>query len=169
MAHGRPFAGLTGPGRPGGGTGPALTAARPGGGGRAAAGPATSAPGRSAPAVLRCRDSGPGGAATPLRPAPAPCAAGLRPAGLGAGLGGLGCRFVTADPALRSDGVPRVVEAGAGQVSDLPPGAAGTAPRWAAVPRPRPGLGYPVRTVLTSGSVQWGTGAVPWRHARTQH
>ncbi|WP_420341028.1 ATP-grasp domain-containing protein [Streptomyces xinghaiensis] len=134
MAHGRPFAGLTGPGRPGGGAGPALSGTAAGGApGGGAAGPATSAPGRSAPAVLRCRDSGPGGATTLVRPAPAPCAAGLRPAELGAALGAeLGCRFVSTDPALRSDGVPRVVEAGDGQVSDLPPGppgAAGTARR----------------------------------------
>jgi hypothetical protein len=32
----------------------------------------------------------------------------------------LGCRFVTTDLALRSDGVWRVVEVGDGQVSDLP-------------------------------------------------
>ncbi|MFE5867312.1 ATP-grasp domain-containing protein [Streptomyces roseifaciens] len=35
----------------------------------------------------------------------------------------LGCRFVTTDLALREDGVWRVVEAGDGQVSDLPRGA----------------------------------------------
>src|SRR3569833_173186 len=35
----------------------------------------------------------------------------------------LGCRFITTDLARRADGVRRVVEIGAGQVSDLPPGA----------------------------------------------
>ncbi|WP_125623383.1 ATP-grasp domain-containing protein [Streptomyces sp. WAC 00631] len=59
-----------------------------------------------------------------VRPAPALCAAGPRLAPL---VAELGCRFVTTDLALRSDGVPRVVEVGDGQASDLPPGAAGTA------------------------------------------
>ncbi|MDJ0344038.1 ATP-grasp domain-containing protein [Streptomyces sp. H10-C2] len=34
----------------------------------------------------------------------------------------LGCRFVTTDLALRTDGRWRVVEVGDGQVSDLPQG-----------------------------------------------
>ncbi|WP_327692624.1 ATP-grasp domain-containing protein [Streptomyces sp. NBC_00459] len=37
----------------------------------------------------------------------------------------LGCRFVTTDVALRSDGMWRVVEVGDGQVSDLPPSSRG--------------------------------------------
>ncbi|WP_030544747.1 ATP-grasp domain-containing protein [Streptomyces albus] len=59
-----------------------------------------------------------------IRPAAALTAAGPRLAPL---VAELGCRFVTTDLALRRDGVPHVVEAGDGQVSDLPPGTAGTA------------------------------------------
>jgi hypothetical protein len=39
---------------------------------------------------------------------------------VGRGLLRLGCRFVTTDVALRTDGAWRVVEVGDGQVSDFP-------------------------------------------------